>query len=358
MEYPRRLYRFRKKLGKLGAALVTSRENVRYLTGFTGSSGFVFVSRDFAALVTDFRYKEQSADEVSACDVLIDGRPFRSAVRALCRRHGVRKIGFEAGLEYSHYSSLLDAGLDPAPMDGAVERMRELKDDHEVAMITEAVRMAERAFMDIKPRIRPGVREREIALRLERRIRELGSVRVPFDIIVASGPNSARPHAAATDKRLEPGDLLTIDWGAEAGGYFSDMTRSFLLAGGRNAVRKREIYSTVLEANRRALKKLRPGVRLRDVDSAARDYITKAGLGEYFGHGLGHGVGLEVHERPRLSMKSRAKARAGMVVTIEPGIYVPGLGGVRIEDMALVEGKSVRKLTELPVQLEIIGSGR
>jgi Xaa-Pro aminopeptidase len=358
MDNPGRLLRLKKKLRAFDAVLVTSRENIRYLTGFTGSSGFVFISRDFSTLVTDFRYREQSADEVRGCDVLIEGRSFHSAVKAICRRHGAKRIGFEGSLGYSQYSSLASSSIEPVPMGDMLERMREQKDDGEVGFIVNAVERAERAFLDIKPRIRAGVREREIALRLEQRVRELGSGGVPFDIIVASGPNSSRPHASATERKLAPGDLLTIDWGAEAGGYFSDMTRTFLVSGGRGTAEKKRIYSLVLEANRRALRKLRAGVRLKDVDSAARGHIAKAGYGEHFGHGLGHGVGLEVHERPRLSPKSRASARPGMVVTVEPGIYVPGLGGVRIEDMALVEVSRARVLTKLPVQLEIIGSGR
>lgn len=358
MDYSQRLLRLRRKLKKgFDAFLVTSPVNIRYLTGFTGSSGFLVVGRLASVFVTDFRYAEQAQAEVADCEVRIDQRPLPVFLKAELKGIGIGgSLGFEPLLPYSAYAALKDAGLAPQLMGDPLESMRERKDPQELALIAQAVRHAEEAFLHVKKYIRAGVSERSIALRLERRIKELGSSVLPFDIIVASGANSSRPHAGASGKKLESGDLLTIDWGAEAGGYCSDMTRTFLLAGGRNIAKKKRIYALVKKANRRAIRFLKSGERLKDVDSSARGLIADAGYGEYFGHGLGHGVGMEVHEQPRLSQRARGRASEGMVVTVEPGIYVPGLGGVRIEDMVFVGEKRTEVLTGLPVELEIIGS--
>ncbi|NIR13308.1 MAG: M24 family metallopeptidase, partial [Desulfobacterales bacterium] len=227
------------------------------------------------------------------------------------------------------------------------------KEATELAAIRRAVKRAEEAFLEVKPRIRAGVTENSIALRLEERLRRKGCRRIPFDIIVASGPNSSLPHAKPTGRRLKPGDLVTIDWGGEADGYFSDMTRTFLLRG-PDMSEKKKIYHLVLAAQMEGLRVLAPGKGGRTVDSRARDVIKKAGYARYFGHGLGHGVGLDVHELPRLSPLSSGKLRKKMVVTVEPGVYVPGLGGVRIEDMAVLEEGGARRLTSLPRRLEIL----
>ena len=338
----------------MDAALVTSPENVFYLTGFTGSSGFLFVTRLEAFLVTDFRYQEQAESEVSGAAIHITRQGEARTVAALARRHDVRVLGFEASLAYGRYSALEGSELDLVPMGGSLERMRERKSAEEAALIGEAVKRAEDAFIKARPHLKAGVTERSFALRLEANIKKTGSVSIPFDIIVASGPNSSRPHAGVTDRKLAPGDLVTIDWGAEAGSYFSDMTRTFLLKGGSATALKKRIYSLVLKANRKAVKHLRAGAGLKETDAVARNVISKAGHGEHFGHGLGHGVGLQVHERPRLSPQGRGKLKAGAVVTVEPGIYLPGVGGVRIEDMALIGEKGAKILTKLPVELEII----
>jgi Xaa-Pro aminopeptidase len=198
------------------------------------------------------------------------------------------------------------------------------------------------------------VRERTIALRLEDRLKKMGCRRIPFGIIVASGENSALPHAVATERKLAPGDLVVIDWGGEAGGYCSDMTRTLLIKGGGGTGRKRRIYNLVLEANRKAVGTVAPGVQAGRVDSAARDAIEEAGYGRCFGHALGHGVGLEVHELPRIARGRKGRLREGMVFTVEPGVYVPGLGGVRIEDMVAVGQGGAELLTTLPRGLEAV----
>ena len=355
MDHRRRVLRLRRKLKDFNALLVSTSKNVRYLTGFTGSAGYVLIRPEGDLFVTDFRYREQSESEVPDMEVLIEARGMTEAIKALTRGRKMKKLGIEPSISFALYSELKSARLHPHTMDDAIERMRMQKDKEELLEIKEAVRRAEDAFVHIKPHIRAGRTERSIALRLERRMKELGSGETPFPIIVASGANSSKPHAGASEKKLKKGDLVTIDWGAEAGGYCSDMTRTFLLAGGKDLAKKKRIYSLVKRANKRGMKSLRAGVRLKAVDSAARRVISDAGFGQYFGHGLGHGVGLDVHEGPRLSPKGKGCVRQGMVLTIEPGIYLPGIGGVRIEDMVFVTNNSKQVLTKLPVELEILG---
>ena len=185
-------------------------------------------------------------------------------------------------------------------------------------------------------------------------LRKLGCRQLPFEIIVASGPNSSRPHATATDRKLAPGDLLMLDWGGEAGGYYSDMTRTFLIKGGRGLKGKKEIYTVVLKAQHKALKAVKAGVGVKALDAVARAYIQRKGYGENFGHGLGHGVGLDVHELPRVAAQASGKIRSSEVFTVEPGVYVPGLGGVRIEDMVVARKSGREVLTSLPRALETI----
>ena len=248
-------------------------------------------------------------------------------------------------------------------MTGVVESLRAIKDHGEIRSIKEAVRKAEEAFLDVKPFIRAGRREREVALMLEARLKKRGCNRLPFDIIVASGVNSAMPHAKAGEKKLSSGELVVIDWGGEAEGYYSDMTRTFLLRGPGShrghtvrgdIPRVEEIYRTVYKANRRAVSSVLPGCESKGVDEVARNVIKNAGYGKFFGHGTGHGVGLEVHESPRITWTRRDTIRENMIFTIEPGIYIPGLGGVRIEDMVLVKPKGPEVLTHLPRDLEIL----
>jgi Xaa-Pro aminopeptidase len=335
--------------------VVSRLPNVHYLTGFTGSSGIVIISRTEAILVTDFRYKEQAANEVTkGTEVKIDNRPLPKVAVALARKLGIKKLGFEDSASYGFFDVLKSSGLDTAPREEVVEKLRETKDARELTSIVEAVKRAESAFEEVKPRIRVGVTESSISRMLETKMKRKGCARVAFESIVASGVNSAMPHASVTNKKLEPGDMLTIDWGGEADGYYSDMTRSFLMGGGVNIARKKRIYNLVLKANKAAVKAARAGMKCSELDEVARAVIKQAGYGEYFGHSLGHGVGVEVHERPRISAKNKGKLKPTSVVTIEPGVYVPGLGGVRIEDMVYVGKRETSLLTSLPKVLEII----
>ncbi len=333
--------------------LITYIPNVRYITRFRGSSGCVLLTKNKKVFCTDPRYEEQAKQEIKGFDFLIEkeGRPREIIERA--RALGIKTLGFESTASYMFYRSLLRKGIKIKAVGNFVEDLRKIKDTEELVLIRKAIVRAENAFLHLKSLIRPGISERQIALRLEENLKKEGCYSLPFDIIVASGPNSALPHAKPTERKIKPGDLVVVDWGGEAGGYFSDITRSFLMKG-RDLSRKKEIYDTVLQANIKAIHSVAPGLSCRMVDSAARDSIKKAGYSGFFGHGTGHGVGLEVHELPRISRLGRESVKPGMVFTIEPGVYIPGIGGVRIEDMVLVEKTGCRVLTALPKGLEIL----
>lgn len=345
----------RKVLRRADAFLVMDLTSIRYLTGFTGSSGMLFLAPGQRILVSDFRYEEQAIQEVGdLARVVISTRGLRSSARKLVSGLRIRRLGFESTLPFSFYDFLKGGVAEMVPFVDAVLGLRAVKDEGELAHIRDAVHRAEDAFSAIKPRIRAGVTERSIAKRLEEKLRKMGSRMLPFEIIVASGPNSSRPHATATSRKLKPGDLLTIDWGGEAGGYFSDMTRTFLVKGGKGLARKKEIYDVVLNAQGRAIRAARAGIGVKALDAAARAFIEKRGYGKHFGHGLGHGVGLDVHELPRVSRYASGTIRTSEVFTIEPGVYVPELGGVRIEDMVVAARQGCELLTSLPRKLETI----
>jgi Xaa-Pro aminopeptidase len=327
--------------------------NVRYLTGFTGSSAFVLVTHDRALFVTDFRYQEQAALEVHGWDIVIQRGRKIDALRRLVRSLAIGSLGFESSLSFEWYELLGSLGVKRVALKGVVERMRRVKDERELVAIKEAVRRAEEAFLAVKPMIRVGTKEREVALRLEARLKRNGCRAVPFDIIVASGRHSSMPHAKPTEKKIEPGDLVTIDWGGEADGYHADMTRTLLISG-RDLSKKIEIYRVVNEARQRAIDAVCPGAKARGIDAVARSAIGDAGYADCFGHGTGHGVGVEVHEAPYISRTSNDVVDEGMVFTVEPGIYIPDLGGVRIEDMVAVRRGRATALTSLSRELEII----
>lgn len=363
-----RLARLRETIEKkrIQGFLVTNITNVRYLSGFKGSSGFILITKNKDIFVTDFRYKEQAERELAGWDILIEKGNRFGIIKKLAASPGVKTLGFESGVSYDFFKRLSLCGMSLKPLSNIVEGQRAIKDREEVHLIKEAIRRAESAFLDIKPYMREGRRERQIAFMLEERLKKRGCNRLPFDIIVASGVNSALPHARASDKKLSAGDLVVVDWGGEAGGYYSDITRSFLIKdpvpaikrktflGEGNVAKKRKIYQLVLDANRSAVSSILSGIEGRVVDRAARNIIKNAGYEKFFGHGTGHGVGLEVHESPRISWAKSDIVKENMVFTIEPGIYIPGLGGVRIEDMVLVKSDGAEVLTKLPRRLEII----
>jgi Xaa-Pro aminopeptidase len=353
MPFSERLRKLSKLLRDLDGFLVTDLNNVSYLTGFTGSSGFVLTTREQCIFATDFRYKEQAEREVAGCRIIIEKKNRVAEIKRMCKELGINKLGVEDSLPIVFYGALNRFVSEITPVSGRVQKMRSIKTSDEAILIRKAVKRAEEAFQDVRPYIKAGQKERSIALRLEERLKKRGCRRLPFDIIIASGDNSAMPHAIASDKKIEAGDLVVIDWGGEAGGYYSDMTRTLLIRG-KGIGKKKEIYSLVLQANRKGRAAVAPGVGSKDIDNTAREIIRKAGYGEYFGHGLGHGVGLEIHEMPRISRWGNVSLKKGMVFTIEPGVYVPELGGVRIEDMVIVGSSGAESLTSLSRKLEII----
>ncbi len=337
------------------ALLVTKRENVRYCTGFTGSSGAVLVALGKSLLITDFRYKVQAGLETAGVEILIQKKDFPAALQEAAAKEGVDIIWFdESSLTIEALKKLRKQGLRLKGHRDLVGELRQQKDKQELKSIREAIRRAEESFRELKKYIRPGARERDLAIRLEFLMREKGARKAAFDSIIASGKNGAMPHATVTERRIKTGDMVTFDFGAEADGYFCDITRTYCI--GRPTALQREIHALVHKAQETAIRKVRTGVSCKAVDAGARDVIREAGHGEHFGHGTGHGVGLMVHESPVVSPLSRDEVKQDMIFTVEPGVYVPGWGGVRIEDMVLVTGSGAKVLTTLPRELEALKS--
>ena len=319
---------------KLDALLVTSAPNIRYLSGFSGSAGMLLLTPADAVLVTDFRYASQAPAEVgdSARTVIertnIWDRLGRELTAASIGRLGVEGVH----LTLRDARRLAELGrFTLEPVEDVVEGLRASKSPEEVAAVSRAVDVAQGALAAVLPTVHPGDRELDVAARLEAALRQRGSEWHPFPTIVASGPRSALPHARSTERVIAPGDWLLLDFGAQVDGYCADLTRTILV--GRKAdSRQRDVYDTVRQAQARAVQNIRAGMTGREADALARDVIAGHGFGEAFGHSLGHGLGLEVHEAPRLAPTADAPLPAGAVVTVEPGIYLPGWGGVRLED--------------------------
>lgn len=334
----------------ISALLVSRRENVRYLTGFTGSAGMALVAGGRPLLITDFRYRLQAEKEASDASLFIQKKEIESALHNISTRRGIPTVWFdESSLTMEQIRAFRKKGLGLRGSKDPVSELRQIKDRHEIACIRKAVQRAERSFLELKKHIKPGVTERELGIRLEYLIRGKGSRRAAFEIIVASGRNGAMPHASATGKRIKKGELVTIDFGAEADGYYSDITRTICM--GRPSSRQREIHDLVLRAQSAAISAARPGASCKSLDAAARGIIRKRGHGKHFGHATGHGVGLMVHEGPSISSLSKDTVKKSMVFTVEPGVYIPGWGGVRIEDMVLVTEAGAETLTTLSREL-------
>lgn len=352
-----RLAKLRRLLAKTSAdaLLITNFTNVAYLTGFTGDDSYLLVRSDGEVIVSDGRYATQLAEECPGLDVFIrsPSMPMLKAIEKVVRAAKVCRLAIEAG---SMTVALRDeiasrfARVELVATTGLVEHLRQIKDRQEVAEIRRAVDYAQRAFSVIRAGLQPGQTEKGVADELEYRMRSFGAAAAAFPTIVAGGARAALPHASATDAPLGGADLVLIDWGACAGQYRSDLTR--VLVTGRLSPKLKRVYGVVLRAQLAAIDAIRPGVSARDVDAVARGVIADAGWGKYFGHGLGHGLGLDVHEGPRLSTASTTVLAPGMVVTVEPGVYLPGWGGVRIEDDVLVTRSGHDVLSTLPKQWE------
>jgi len=357
---PRRLTALAEGLSAahMDGLLVTGAANVRYLSGFSGSSALLFVTQRESLLITDFRYQTQAAEEVGdLAQVVIESQSLWTGLwQQLMQLGSVEVAGFEsAHLVHRDFQRLLESGSrwQWRPTIDLVETLRERKDENELAQIRDAVAAAERALQLVLSTVRVGMTELEIAGALELALRQEGSDGFPFPSIVASGPHAALPHARPTTRRLVKGDFLLLDFGARVGGYCSDITRTFVM--GSPSAEQREIYDVVRLANERAVNAVRPGMTGRDADSVARGYIQDRGFGELFGHSLGHGIGLEVHEAPRLAKTAEGPLVEGAVVTVEPGIYRPGWGGVRIEDDVHLGAGGAQVLTRFTRELIEIG---
>lgn len=332
----------------LDAIVFQNQSNLRYLCGFSGSDGALLTAPGGDCFLCDSRYTTQARSQVVAAEQL-EYRVKAEAIGAWLSAKGAKRIGFEAesltvaGLERLQTNGPPGAEWIPLTREQLV--FRACKDADEIAAIQEAAALNAAAFAEVLPLFRPGAVERELSLALEFALKRRGGEEKAFDFIIASGTRGALPHGVASERVLAVGELVTIDFGTRVRGYHSDETVT--LAIGSVEPRLRNIFDTVLEAHDQALAAVRPGVSLREVDAIARKVIDDAGFGAYFGHGLGHGVGLEVHEFPTLSPRSEDVAEIGMVLTIEPGIYIPDLGGVRIEDMVLVTAEGGQCLTQI-----------
>lgn len=341
----------------LDGVLVTSLPNIRYLTGFSGSNALLLVTARETHLVTDFRYQTQAAEESGdVCRVRIETSSLWSGLWSLLATiPGAQALGFEsAHLLHRDFQRLLEQGDRPhwRPVTDLVEGLRAQKDAGEVAYIRAAGAMAMKALRVTLESVRVGMTELEVCGILERALREAGSDAHPFPPIVASGPRSALPHARASTRTIAPGEFLLLDFGASTGGYCSDVTRTVVL--GHVDERQRETYDAVREANRVAREGIRAGMRGREGDALARGVLESRGFGGLFGHGLGHGIGLEVHEAPRLSRLAEEVLPVGSVVTIEPGVYVPEWGGVRIEDDVYLGADGAEWLTDFTRELLVL----
>lgn len=338
----------------LDLLLIEHQINLRYLSGFSGSEGVLLLSPEGGWFVCDSRYTLQADKEVSGVQV-VEQAQRQEGVVELIRQTGARRVGFEA----THTTVSTHQGMMVrlpeitfVPLGQELDAIRSCKDAQEQLLLADVAALASTALESVLPLVRPGMVEADLALELEFAMRRSGSEGAGFDIIVASGIRGAMPHGRASNKRIESGDLVTIDFGAVQQGYHSDETVT--VAVGSAGQRQREIYRVVREAHDRAIAAVRPGITCRELDAVARDYIRELGFGEYFGHGLGHGVGLAVHEKPVISPRSDTVVEEGMVFTIEPGIYIPGFGGVRIEDTVAVTADGCRLLTTAPKQLQIL----
>jgi Xaa-Pro aminopeptidase len=336
---------------ELDAFLISQPENLRYLSGFTGSSGWLLISEKNTILATDFRYVEQAKGESPDCEIVQIKRELSDWLPDLVPDLRWHKLGFEANsTSYNTYHKLSEAAktrqvnLALVPTTGIVEQLRSIKEPEELAFITNAVELADAAFEQAKAIIRPGITEKEAAWEIEKLLRQERSEGMPFEIIVASGPNSALPHARPTEKMIRSGEPVLIDMGARINGYCSDFSRTLFL--GKADKTLREIYNIVLKAQTAAIEGVESGMDASQADQLARGVVKQAGYRDAFGHGLGHGVGLAVHELPTLGPSSSDSLADGMVFTIEPGIYLAGKGGVRIEDMVVLENGKARVLSK------------
>lgn len=334
---------------QVDSVIIKDETTIRYVTGFSGDSSLFYLDRYKGVLITDGRYTEQAKHEMKMFQVLEYTGSIWAAAAELAKDANV--VGFDgACFTYTDYMGLKALlGEDTCMQSLDFSGIRQIKDNKELEMMVTAARIADEAFFKLLDDIKPGRTERSLAGRLEYYMRALGSEKVSFDTIVASGVRSALPHGMASDKVIEVGDFITFDFGAVYKGYHSDMTRTVVLGMARDW--HKEIYTVVQEAQYKGMKAARTGMTGRELDAIVRDCINACGYGDYFVHGLGHGVGLEIHELPHINKRGNAKLETGMIFTIEPGIYIPGKGGVRIEDTVVLTEDGAKALNGVKKQL-------
>lgn len=335
----------------IDAMIISSPINRRYLTGFTGSAGVAIVSQNDAHFITDFRYTKQATEQATDFTVIEHKQLIELEIRDQLNALNIKRVGFEKNhltyATYEQYRQLFAVEL--VPISDLVEEQRLIKTDEELTILKKAANIADAAFTHIQNYIKPGVKEIDIANELEFFMRKQGATSSSFDIIVASGYRSALPHGVASSKEIQNGELVTMDYGALYNGYCSDITRT--VAVGEIDEQLKTIYDTVLEAQLRGVAGIKPGMTGKEADALTRDYISEQGFGSYFGHSTGHGLGMEVHEGPGLSYRSNIKLVPGMVVTVEPGIYIPNVGGCRIEDDIIITETGNERLTTATKEL-------
>ncbi|MCE4956094.1 M24 family metallopeptidase [Macrococcoides caseolyticum] len=338
---------------QLDAMVIISPFNRRYLSGFTGSSGALVISKHEKMLVTDFRYIEQATAQASQFEIIKHTQSLLQTIVQIIVEKGYKTIGFEGDLiTYQDHQMLLNDAYELINIAGEVERIRMIKEPFEIEIIQQAADIADETFNYILEITQPGMTELQINNLMEMKMRELGATSSSFDTIVASGVRGALPHGVASNKVIQSGEMITFDYGAIYNGYISDITRT--IAVGQPSDEMVKIYNVVLESQMKALNEIKIGMTGIEADKIARDVIQSYGYGDKFGHSLGHGIGLEVHEGPMLSMKSPHTLEENMCVTLEPGIYVEGLGGVRIEDDVLVTKNGLKRFTQSPKDLIIL----
>lgn len=352
----KRVENLRKQMREEGIQgfLITSPYNLRYLTNFTGTTGWAFITLDQAYFMTDFRYTEQAEKQCVGYEIVKNVAPLPVEMARVINPLDLKNVAFEeeqvSHALYLMLEELIDTEL--VGVAGMIEELREVKDDEEIATIKKACAIADAAFAHIVEFITPGKTEIEVANELDFYMRSLGATGVSFETIVASGIRSAMPHGVASGKVIEHGDFVTLDYGCYYNGYVSDMTRTISM--GQPKEKLAEIYDIVLTAQLKVIDTARPGMTGIELDAVARDYITEKGYGEAFGHSTGHGIGLEIHEGPNVSRLAEKPFVAKNVITDEPGIYLPGIGGVRIEDDLLITNDGCEVLTKSPKELIIL----
>ena len=348
-----KLTKLRQKMKETGidGLLVTSEINRRYITDFTGTAGVALITDSQALFITDFRYTEQAKEQAKSFTVIEHKIPIAEEIAKQIQQLHIKKLGFEQTNvtyeAYKRYEEVFQTEL--VPVSNLIESLRLIKTEEELSIIKEAAKIADQAFEHILTFIKPGIKEIDVANELEFTMRQAGATSSSFDIIVASGYRSALPHGVASNKKIAPGELITMDFGALYKGYCSDITRT--VAVGEISEELNNIYHIVLEAEKRGVEGIKAGMTGKEADQLTRDYITEKGYGPNFGHSTGHGVGLEVHENPRLAKTSDDVLEKNMVVTVEPGIYVPNVGGCRIEDDIIITESGNEVITHSPKEL-------